>query len=348
MSCGIHLVLSAAAVLPLSESGSAPSPAQASIQSIVHRALENTSAAASCETVASGVPHSAEYLNAKERAFWWDSDYLALIANRVDFSHVEKALDVGCGKGAWTEVVSSLLPKGAKITGIDSDPQWIELMQSSSSPHTFLVADAVALPFEDESFDMVTCQTLLIYALHPEKMLFEMARVLKPGGVLVLSEPNNVANLSSDSNTVQEALSFEERMDITRLYLICQEGKKLRGQGFSSIGPQLCYRLSPSITHLHSLVSNKMNILIPPYQSEEQLALLDFIYSASGEDRFKFWPKDLALDHFLAVYPRGQKEFDRLWQVALKFNAIHRQQIQERRLAGVFGGGLILTIGKKS
>lgn len=290
--------------------------------------------------------HSAILLSAKQRSFWWDSDYLALLAKRIDFSQVKTALDVGCGKGAWTWVISSLLPEDAKMIGVDRETEWIESIISPSSRFKFIVADAHALPFEDESFDLVTCQTLLMHVQDHAGVLSEMARVLKPGGLLILSEPNNMANLS-DSNSAQQALSLQERIDATRLYLICQEGKRLCGEGFSSLGVHLNYLLPGSITYLHSFMAEKMMVLTPPYKNEQELALLDFVYSVTSDDWYYLWSKEKAQEHFLAVYPDCKSEFDYLWQTARKLNQIYRQQIQERSLSGVFGGHLILTIGKK-
>lgn len=291
-------------------------------------------------------PHSAPFLSAKQRDFWWDRDYLELIAKRVDFTQVKSALDVGCGKGAWTWVISGLLPENAKIIGVDRESEWISSITPPSNRFSFAVADANALPFEDESFDLVTCQTLLMHVPDPKRVLDEMARVLKPGGLLVLSEPTNMANLSA-SNTAELVLSLEESVDVARLYLICQKGKEICGDGFSSIGLHCNYLLPSNISYFRSFMAEKMMVLTPPYQNEEELALLDFVHSLTGDDWYYSWSKEKAQKYFLAVYPDGQQEFDRLWQVAAKLNQIYRQQIQERKLGGVFGGHLILTIGKK-
>lgn len=291
-------------------------------------------------------PHSAIHLLAKQRAFWWNLDYIDLLAKRIDFTQVKTALDVGCGKGHWTRIMSRLLSPDAKIVGIDKEAEWINSIDVPSDRFSFMVADAHRLPFADESFDLVTCQTLLMYIQDYKQVLQEMARVLKPGGLLMLSEPNNMANLSG-SNTAQLALSFEERLEVTRFHLICQEGKKICGEGFASIGVQLNYLLPSSITYLCSFMAEKMMVLAPPYQNEQALALLDFIYSLTQDNWYYLWPKENAQQYFLAMYPEGKAEFDRLWQTVSKLNELYRQQIQERRLSGVFGGHLILTIGKK-
>jgi len=294
----------------------------------------------------SASPHSAAFLNAKHREFWWNPDYLDLLARRVDFSGVRTALDVGCGKGAWTRVIGSILPEGASIVGVDREPEWIASCDFPQDRFRFSVADAHALPFEEGSFDLVSCQTLLMHVRDHKQVLAEMARVLKPGGLMVLSEPTNMANLSA-SNTAQETLSLEEKIDAARLYLVCQEGKFKAGEGFSSIGLHLNYLLPDSIDHLHSSMSEKMMLLTPPYKNEDDQALIDFIRSITGDDWYYFWPKDRAEKYFLGVYPDRKEEFERLWQVAVKLNRTYRRQIEEGTLGGVFGGHLILTIGEK-
>lgn len=81
-----------------------------------------------------------------------------------------------------------------------------------------------------------------MHVSNPKGVLDEMARVLKPGGLLVLSEPTNMVNLSA-SNTAERLLSLEESVDVARLYLVCQKGKEICGDGFSSIGLHLNYLL---------------------------------------------------------------------------------------------------------
>jgi ubiquinone/menaquinone biosynthesis C-methylase UbiE len=59
---------------------------------------------------------------------------------------------------------------------------------------SFRLAPAHALPFRDESFDAVFCRLLLNHMRRPERLVRELVRVLKPGGVLVLAELLSVDN----------------------------------------------------------------------------------------------------------------------------------------------------------
>jgi trans-aconitate methyltransferase len=69
-------------------------------------------------------PHSAEYLG-EQRDFWWNPDFLRLMARRWRLSDVRAVLDVGCGLGHWGRLLASLLPARAAILGIDREPAWI-------------------------------------------------------------------------------------------------------------------------------------------------------------------------------------------------------------------------------
>jgi ubiquinone/menaquinone biosynthesis C-methylase UbiE len=118
-------------------------------------------------------PHSALYLN-DERDAWWNADFLALLAQRLGLdrhdtgTRVRDVLDVGCGKGHWTRTIARLLPVDARVIGVDREPEWIrEATALEASLQVlprleFRVGDARALPFADASFDVVTCQTVLI------------------------------------------------------------------------------------------------------------------------------------------------------------------------------------------
>jgi len=101
----------------------------------------------------------------------------------------KKALDVGCGEGGLTRM---LWEKGYKSFGIDVDQEKIETAKKrfGATELNFEMQDAAALKFPDKSFDLVLCLELIEHIDDPEGLLIEIARVLKPGGTLVISTPN--------------------------------------------------------------------------------------------------------------------------------------------------------------
>lgn len=74
---------------------------------------------------ASGGPHSAAYVNA-HRDFWWNLDYLQLLAGRLGLGEVRSALDVGAGVGHWGSLLLPLLAAEASVVGVERDPRWVD------------------------------------------------------------------------------------------------------------------------------------------------------------------------------------------------------------------------------
>lgn len=99
------------------------------------------------------------------------------------------ALDVGCGDGSLT---ARLAKGGADVTGLDSDPRMLDAarlrLDVEQTSARLLSGDAQALPFETASFDLVTAVTLLCLVPDPDRAVQEIARVLRPGGRLVVGE----------------------------------------------------------------------------------------------------------------------------------------------------------------
>lgn len=90
-------------------------------------------------------------------------------------------LDTGCAD-RWVE---SRLPKGCEYVGLDYLPTGGVLYEAC--PHVF--ADAARLPFREGSVDTVLMLEVLEHVRHPSEALAEAARVLRPGGSLLLTVP---------------------------------------------------------------------------------------------------------------------------------------------------------------
>jgi SAM-dependent methyltransferase len=93
-------------------------------------------------------------------------------------------LDGGCGHGA---LVYRLLQLGAeKIVGVDLEPTPKTDKFADFSNIEFVKASLIDLPFADSTFDLVVTSGVLHHTVDPEKCASELARVLKPGGRLVI------------------------------------------------------------------------------------------------------------------------------------------------------------------
>jgi len=94
-----------------------------------------------------------------------------------------KVLDVGCGCGSWVDAADRL---GCEATGIDIRESRIEIASIfCSEKTTLMVASTENLPFEDNTFDSVICQGVLMF-VDAEKTLKEIKRVSKKKSTLLL------------------------------------------------------------------------------------------------------------------------------------------------------------------
>lgn len=100
-----------------------------------------------------------------------------------------RVLDVGCGDGVLTCAAAL---RGARATGVDPDPAMLAAARTRADKDgitaVFLEGRIERLPFPDAAFDLVVSITVLCFVPDASAAVREMARVLRPGGRLVLSE----------------------------------------------------------------------------------------------------------------------------------------------------------------
>jgi SAM-dependent methyltransferase len=282
--------------------------------------------------------HSEAYFG-PYRDFWWNRDFLELMARRWQLGRYQSLLDVGCGQCHWSRLLVPYLATPARITAIDSDPKWASGNEAVSREFAAVDAslevrqgDAHGLPFPDASFDVVTCQTVLIHVADPVAALREMVRVVKPGGAVICVEPCNLAS-TAFASAPTEHVSIDERCDDYRYLLLCERGKIAMGEGDSSLGSKLAHLFQlAGLSNVQSYLSDKAHPLLPPYEGEESMVcvaeILDGIGSARTElahqqdDRWIDALKDVRAKDFVDRYRQH--------------NAHYAKKLSEMIAAGTF------------
>jgi len=120
-------------------------------------------------------------------------------------------LDVACGLGYMLDMAEK---RGAKAFGLDIS--WTALTKSKveSSNRRLVLGNGEHLPWPDNTFDYVTCLGSLEHFIHPEIGVSEIARVLKPTGISVISLPNShhlmaIYNVYKTGGILPELQDFE-------------------------------------------------------------------------------------------------------------------------------------------
>ena len=103
----------------------------------------------------------------------------------------EKVLEVGCGRGFYLKALKEINPK-INITGIDLNKEYLEVAKKyvDNKEVKIIKGDVTNLKFDNNSFDGVIASEILEHIKDDKKALKEIARVLKPNGILVISVPN--------------------------------------------------------------------------------------------------------------------------------------------------------------
>jgi demethylmenaquinone methyltransferase/2-methoxy-6-polyprenyl-1,4-benzoquinol methylase len=102
-----------------------------------------------------------------------------------------RVLDVACGTG---DIAFEAAGRGARVAGLDITERMVRLARKKPGCPPVLVGDILALPFADGSFDVVTAGYGLRNVPELQPALREIARVLRPGGVLLSLDFNRPAN----------------------------------------------------------------------------------------------------------------------------------------------------------
>lgn len=132
-----------------------------------------------------------EYLEISRKDLF-DNDFLPVFLKFLSIKNNSKILDVGTGLGYIARLLYAE-NKSIDITGIDINKRLIKLAEKDAFVNKqkikYAVMDVHSLEYPDAYFDLAIEQTVLINVPEPDKIVKEMIRVVKPGGLIVAIEP---------------------------------------------------------------------------------------------------------------------------------------------------------------
>jgi SAM-dependent methyltransferase len=147
--------------------------------------------------------HVQEFFGA--RAADWDTRfpddgpvYAAAVAD-LGLREGDRVLDAGCGTGRALPPLRAAVGASGVVLGADLTPAMLEAAVRAGRDRDgqLLLADVAALPLRTESLDAVFAAGLIAHLPNPAENLWELARVVRPGGVLALFHPIGRAALAA-------------------------------------------------------------------------------------------------------------------------------------------------------
>lgn len=147
---------------------------------------------------------SATLKHLRER--WWNSEFTDFLTETLQPRPGRRILDVGCGVGTAEVALGRLRITQVRLFGMDFILDYVREASQATRAHNvragFICGDARRLPFSDAAFDSTFCVAVLQHVRDLSSAVGEFARVTKPGGRIVVVEPDNGARYWYSSSEV--------------------------------------------------------------------------------------------------------------------------------------------------
>jgi SAM-dependent methyltransferase len=134
--------------------------------------------------------------------------YAEDLATRLASKTVTRVLEIAAGTGVVTRAMAAALPENVSIVATDLNQPMLDhaSLLGTKRPVEWRQADAMQLPFADETFDAVVCQFGVMFFPDKAQAFSEARRVLKPGGVFIFNAWDRIEE-NEFADTVTTALA---------------------------------------------------------------------------------------------------------------------------------------------
>ena len=156
------------------------------------------------------------------------------------FKAGDRVLDVGCGPGRFWVVNAKMLPPDLDVTLADLSPgmvdEAVKNVAAADGRWTSVagkVADVCALPFADDSFDVVTAMHMLYHAADKDQAVSQIARVLKAGGTLVAT--TNGTETMGELSALSQAVFGTPPFDVSSAAFSLESGETILKRHFRNV-----------------------------------------------------------------------------------------------------------------
>ncbi|HOP06198.1 MAG TPA: methyltransferase domain-containing protein [candidate division Zixibacteria bacterium] len=268
----------------------------------------------------------------QQRKFMWPEDSVEKLAAWFELSPGMILADIGCGLGYIGLTYFKFFGQGGEYLGIDNNETLLHEAEEISKDWAiggtarFMKADACSLPLADESVDVAACQTLLMHLPEPERALKEMIRIVKPGGLIICFEPDNLSNMLIEGNNSFPEQPLEVKLFLRKISFLTYEGRKKLSKGDLQIGSKIPLIMSQlGLTDIGIRNCDRVGMVIPPYEGEEQQHRIKNIRQHMGREHHE---EELA--EMEAEFEAGggdPEEFRRYREIVEEIRCVAREQL---------------------
>ena len=289
----------------------------------------------------------------EQRKFLWPEDYVEILAKWMGLVQGMTAVDVGCGLGYLGYTYWPYFGKKGKYIGIDCSENLLKDAASAARDWAkggkteFIKADAYKLPLHDDSVDWVMCQTLLMHLKEPERALGEMIRILKPGGLIMCKEPDNLSAVLQIGFNSYPKMTLDNRLFLMKYNILCCKGSIKLGRGDWGIGARVPHMLTQlGMKEIDARQNDNVRMLEPPYESEKQQHQYQMELKSLTDAEVRALRLKEGRELFLAG-GGTQEEYKRLLRLTRRIRAVVKRQFIEKKYYGLMAPSFFIIKARK-
>jgi SAM-dependent methyltransferase len=288
-----------------------------------------------------------------QRRFMWNEDTLDKLAVWLGLKPGMTAVDIGCGLGYLGYTWWPYFGDNGKYIGVDLSSELLHDAKKASREWAvggdteFINGDAYNVPIADNSVDWAMCQVVLMHLTHPQNALKEMVRAVRPGGLVVCIEPDNLSSALIKRNWSLPEPDIEELLLVFKIELIANKGRIKLGRGDTNIGVKLVHMMSKAgLVDIDSRLNDGVWFVEPPYEGELQQHRLKYAKRNMLDAKHqKFWD-DKIREEFLAG-GGNPEDFDRYLEIEERLRFLSKDQFEKGEFYGFGSGDYYITKGRK-